>query len=119
MKYQKLKKEEEPRRWKSQGVERNLDKKLKKTKNVSQILKKQLKIRFFSCICTGQVQIFFQEHENMQLNSFSNTKTRCYAKKTCMFVVTRSFLLNTNSKLFFARIYKKLSKTFIKTFMCL
>lgn len=77
MKYQKLKKEEEPRRWKSQGVERNLDKKLKKTKNVSQILKKQLKIRFFSWICTGQVQIFFQEHENMQLNSFSNTKTRC------------------------------------------
>lgn len=47
MKYQKLKKEEEPRRWKSQGVERNLDKKLKKKKNVSQILKKELKYKIF------------------------------------------------------------------------
>ena len=47
MKYQKLKKEEEPRRWKSQGVERNLDKKLKKKKNISQILKKELKNKIF------------------------------------------------------------------------
>ena len=42
MKYQKLKKEEEPRRWKSQGVERNLDKKLKKKKCSD--LKERIKI---------------------------------------------------------------------------
>lgn len=42
MKYQKLKKEEEPRRWKSQGVERNLDKKLKKKKDKSD-LKERIK----------------------------------------------------------------------------
>ena len=59
------------------GSLKKLRQKTKKKKNVSQILKKELKIRFFSCICTDQVQIFFQEHENMQLNSFSNTKTRC------------------------------------------
>lgn len=47
MKYQKLKKEEEPRRWKSQGVERNLDKKLKKNKKCKSDLKETIKNKIF------------------------------------------------------------------------